>query len=58
MSYITESVVRRSSSKYVFLKISQISHKNICVGVFFKQNFRPEGDKWGGSPEKAKQRKK
>ena len=31
------AVVRRYSSKYVFLKISQISQENTCVGV-----WRPE----------------
>ena len=30
-----EAVVHRRSSKLVFLKISQHSQKNICVGVFF-----------------------
>ena len=31
----TEAVVRRYSSKWVFLKISQISQENTCVGVSF-----------------------
>ena len=30
-----EVVVRRCSSKYIFLKISQISQENTCVGVSF-----------------------
>ena len=30
-----ETVIWRCSSKYVFLKISQISQKNTCVGVYF-----------------------
>ena len=29
------AAIRRCSSKQVFLKISQISQKNICVGVLF-----------------------
>ena len=29
-----EAVVRRCSSKYVFLKISQISQKNLCWSLF------------------------
>ena len=32
---VSEAVVRRCSSKYVFLKISQDSQENICVGVSF-----------------------
>ena len=31
----TEAVVHRYSSKKVFLKISQISQENICVGISF-----------------------
>ena len=31
----TEAVLRRCSSKYVFLKILQISHENTCVGISF-----------------------
>ena len=36
----TEAVVRRYSSKYVFLKNLQISHENTCVGVFFKKRLQ------------------
>ena len=32
---------RRCSVKKVFLKISQISHENTCVGVFFCWSCRP-----------------
>ena len=32
----TEAVVRKCSSKQVFLKISQISQENTCVGISFK----------------------
>ena len=32
----TETVVRRCSSKQVFLKISQISQEITCVGISFK----------------------
>ena len=32
-SHLSKAVVRRSSSKYVFLKISQISQEKTCVGV-------------------------
>ena len=31
----TEAVVRRYSSKQVFLNTSQISHENTCIGVSF-----------------------
>ena len=31
----TEAVVRKCSSKQVFLKISQISQENTCVGISF-----------------------
>ena len=39
----TEAVVRKYSSKEVFLKISHISQENTCVGVSFQQSCRPEG---------------
>ena len=32
-----DAVVRRCSSKYVFLKIPQNSQENNCVGVFFNK---------------------
>ena len=32
---IPEALLRSCSSKYVFLKISQISQENTCVGVSF-----------------------
>ena len=35
-----KAVIRRCSSKKVFLKISQISQQNVCVGVFFNQVFK------------------
>ena len=42
--FITEAVVYRSSSKSVFLKISQISLENICVGLnacnYIKKRFQ------------------
>ena len=34
-----EAFVRRCSSKYVFLKISQISQENTCVGVSFTKLY-------------------
>ena len=37
----TEAAVRRCSSKQVFLKISQYSQENTCVGVSFEYNCRP-----------------
>ena len=33
----TEAVVCKCSSKYVFLRISEISQENTCVGVFFNK---------------------
>ena len=41
---VPEAAVRRCSSKWMFLKISQYSQKNTCVGVLFlirSQAFRP-----------------
>ena len=40
---LLETFVHRCSSKYVFLKISEISQENICAGVSFKQSCKPEG---------------
>ena len=36
-----EAVVRRCSSKQVFLKILEISQENTCVRAFFEQSCRP-----------------
>ena len=36
-----ETVVHRYSSKYVFLKILQISQENTCFGVFFNKVAGP-----------------
>ena len=35
----TQVAVRRCSSKWIFLKMSQYSQENSCVGVFFLMKF-------------------
>ena len=37
---MTEAAVRRCSSKYIPLKMSQYSRENICVGVSFLTNMQ------------------
>ena len=36
-SEATEAAVRRCSLKLVFLKVSQCSQENTCVGIFFNK---------------------
>ena len=40
---LSEAVVRTCSVKKMFLKISQTSQENTCVGVSFLKSYRPEG---------------
>ena len=41
--YSSETVAKRCSVKKVFLKISQNSQENTCVGVSFQEYSRPSG---------------
>ena len=40
MNTFSEAAVRRCSSKYVFLKVSQISQENTIIGVSFYKTCR------------------
>ena len=40
---LKEAAVRRCSTKWVFLKMSQMSQESTCVGFCFQDSCRPEG---------------